>query len=522
MIRDFAARTTGADAESLSVAPDALPCLGVALLIFLMGVTMLLGVLWLPLQWRDGDLVRLVGVLWAVPAAVLMTTRHAAVHLKGIDATRYLRRMGHARLAAIALALAAYPVVRRRLVDGQGEWMTPNLAMEIALSLTLCLCASVAAQRIGTLWFQLPLQPYESRERSVAWDATAPRPWIDRPLIISHLWRCWLAGTLLMCGALAVHQHAPDMAGVSRAWGMVCLLLFLGLGPLLIGQAARNGRSAEWQIDRVVVAAEVLEGWGVRGLTLSLLALAGAGLLCVAGLFNLAHGGVLRLASLLGVSPPHGPAHVSLPAASGAQSGQVTTGASPWAHGGGGWGFGLPFGLPHLPAALFLLCGAVAVAWCLLAARRYRSHGISRWLVLAAIADACLAYLGWLCRRAPRWVAVASLSIRKAPGAERGAVRIRRGRTPTDAPTTPRQAVIAQYLASLGQTARRGYPRRPGQTPHQHAAALREGLRREQQAPAAMADLFTAVRFGPQECGEGDAQRMRRLAQIVRRNLRRR
>jgi hypothetical protein len=523
MIRDFVARTTGAEAE---IAPDVLLCQGVAAMIFLLGMATLQGLLWLPLAWRDGEFARLVGLLWAVPAAALMTAHHAAEKLDALSASRYSARMALARLGAIVLALVVFPVAQWHFVDGQPGWVTPALAMPVVVSFVLCLGVSVAAGRLGALWFQLPLHPSECRDRSCEWGGARPQVWIDRSAIVARFWRWWLAGALAMCGALAVHQYAPDRVGVPQFWGVLAFLTYLGLGPLLIGQAARVGRRAQWRLDGVVISSEVLEDWGARGLTLTALAVGGACLAAMAGLFSWLHSHTLRLAALLGLlqgpgrpSTAHGgPVQPSYAGTSGTGfwSGQPSGQAQ------GGWGFDLHIGLPIPPSFLLLLVVVATLGWSLVWARRHESHGIARWLLILCLADRLLAYLGWLRKAVPGWIATAGTL--RAPAA-RGSGRQRsrpRGRTVAVAePATPRQAIIARYLSSLEHAARRGYPRRPGQTPHQFAVDLRAGLRRERDVPEAMADLFTAARYSPRPCGDRDAARMDQLWRVVRRKLRR-
>jgi Domain of unknown function (DUF4129) len=85
----------------------------------------------------------------------------------------------------------------------------------------------------------------------------------------------------------------------------------------------------------------------------------------------------------------------------------------------------------------------------------------------------------------------------------------------------PRQAIIALYVAALRLAARRGYPRRPGQTPREYAAEVGERLPRARDALGSMTETFVAVRYGGHAADDSLVARMQALAGALRKALRR-
>jgi Domain of unknown function (DUF4129) len=292
---------------------------------------------------------------------------------------------------------------------------------------------------------------------------------------------------------------------------------------VLIGQASRARWLAQWQLQRVTVGAEVPQQWSRLGFTVALGALVGIGALLVTGLFSLAHTGIVQLCNALHLPIPNGHDTLSIYSPNYAPVSTPTPYAPSTQGGSGsgwGWSFGTSFDLPHV-LPLFVVVGAAALLiWSLVLARRREWRGVSRWLVLAAIALELGNYLRWL------WQAISGRTISVLTRAllpsrkDRIAAKAPRDRRAWDA-LTHRQTVIALYLCALELAARRGYPRRAGQTPREHAAEVAQGLRIWRQTSAQMADLFMAARYSGQQIDQEHVSRMRLLWTSLRRGLRR-
>src|SRR5205814_5210020 len=135
------------------------------------------------------------------------------------------------------------------------------------------------------------------------------------------------------------------------------------------------------------------------------------------------------------------------------------------------------------------------LAWAYWQARRRQGgRGGGPWSILVALLKELRVLLLALWRPATQLAAQAARDAQRRATramAHGGAWRRRRLRE-----MGPRQAIIALYVAVLRLAARRGYPRRPGQTPREYAAEVGARLPRARGAPGSMTETVGAVRYG--------------------------
>ena len=521
------------------LATDILVCQGIAALVFLLCFALLLAIANLPLQWRDGELGRLIALLWAMPAAAVMTTRYAILNLDEPDRPAYLNRMRNARLGALFLAVVAVPVLQWQLLDGQPDWMTRELALPILVSLLLCLVASLLAQRLMAGWFLLQTQPWESPNKTAEWSDSALYAMmrrVDKARAPGVFWSKWLIGGTIIAVALLICDHATSDPAIPTLWGVPIFFAYMAIGPVLISHAARTRRQAHWAAHRVQVSAEVPQYWGRLAFTPVLAALFIADLLPLSGLFSVAHGAIVRLATSLSLPSPDtvhpvnpfsapstaaAPVPTDIPSSTFASSSVVPPTSLPT---GSSWGVnfgGFNIDLLGMLPTLAMLAALGILIWSAVWVRRRESHGVSRWLVLATLAMELAAYLRWLSHALTRRRAPAQGQAIPVPKVNllAQAQRVRCARIEGLA---PRQAIIALYLSALEHMAKRGYARRIGQTPREHAREVGQSMRVGRYVPMQMADLFSDARYSPQQIQPAQLTRMQMLWVSLRRGLRRR
>jgi hypothetical protein len=353
-----------------------------------------------------------------------------------------------------------------------------------------------------------------------------------------RLWRRWGAGAVLLGLALLASGH-PLAGGQSLAvpWGVLALVVYLALGLILMGRAAQLRWSTEWELEQVPIAPQVATGWHPMAVATSAAVLLLAGLLALSPLLALAHDvlGWLWAAVLLpvmrwllpwlarflqgggisnglngvnrGLTPPRihdGPIH---PAQQHAASAFWLWLAELWT-----W-------LTHSWLYLLGLVAVGTLGWAYRQAWRAQGGTGGPWSILMTLLKELHMLLLALWHPATQLAAQAVRAVQRRATravARGGAWRHRRLRE-----MGPRQAIIALYLAALQFAARRGYPRRPGQTPHEYAAEVSKRLPHARDALGSMTETFVAVRYGGQAADDNLMARMQTLAGALRKALRR-
>lgn len=523
----------GGKARSRLLEPEILVLQGASACAFLLSVGLLVLALRIPAYWLPGQLPRLIGLLWAVPAATVMTYRHAIHNAATVEAGSYLRRVHLARWAALGLALVALPGIQWHFQEHGANWFDGRLIWPAILSIGLCWCSGQVAEHLAHVWYLLRDQGWGEAGRIGRYDLVALHShWgpIDRGWLIEELWVQWLLGSGGLAALVALHSWMPAHGQtVPIVWVMLDFLSFLVLGPVLIGQAVEMRWRSQWKLDRVTVAPDLAADWSQTAFTATLFALAGTGMLV--GFFTLAHQGLVRLGSLLWAAltmlpfgfhvapspqPARAPAQAPVPPAQGVQTvpynGGTGGGAS---HGGFGWT------LPPIPSIVFLVLAFGLVAWAVWVARKQDRRGVSRWLLLAAMALELQAYFRWAVQRLGHWrmagTRMASVPAPAVSNPQRHSAS--RATKPTE--LLPRQAIIALYQRALALAARRGFPLRAGQTPHEHAQSLGDACPDSGEQLRRLSDLFVAARYGDRPVAPDQVTRMEALWKALGRTLRR-
>jgi hypothetical protein len=519
-------------------ADDLVMTWGIVAITFCLCCGLLVGALALPLYWLPGQLAVLVVFLWAAPVAVVRI-RRGAVGLFGHAAASYARRTRLAVLAALALFLVALPAYEWRLLGHGG--LTAAVAVPVVVAVVLGMVALSVAGDLAGAWLLLQRQEWEDAKdvgRGIVGMDSERVTRLNRTEVMRRLWRRWGAGAVVLGLALLASGH-PLAGGQSLAvpWGVLALLVYLALGLILMGRAAQLRWTTEWELEQVPVVPQVAAGWRPMAVATSVAMLLLAGLLALSPLLALAHGvlewlwaavllPVMRwllpwLARFLqgggissglngvnrGLTPPRthgGPIH---PAPQHATSAFWLWLAELWT-----W-------LTHSWLYLLGLVAVVTLAWAYRQARRAQGGAGGPWSILIALLKELHVLLLALWRPATQLTAQAVRDVQRRATrsvARGGAWRRRRLRE-----MGPRQAIIALYVAALQLAARRGYPRRPGQTPHEYAAEV--GARRPQARDALgrMTETFVAVRYGGHAADDSLVARMQALASALRKALRR-
>jgi hypothetical protein len=175
--------------------------------------------------------------------------------------------------------------------------------------------------------------------------------------------------------------------------------------------------------------------------------------------------------------------------------------------------------LTHSWLYLLGLVAVITLAWAYWQARRAQGGTGGPWSILIALLKELHVLLLALWRPATQLTAQAVRDVRRRATravARGGAWRRRRLRE-----MGPRQAIIALYVAALQLAARRGYPCRPGQTPHEYAAEVGERLPRARDALGSMTETFVTVRYGGHPADDSLVARTQALARVLRKAQRR-
>src|SRR5205085_7694533 len=347
--------------------------------------------------------------------------------------------------------------------------------------------------------------------------------------VVRRLWRRWGAGAVLLGLTLLASGH-PLAGGQSLAvpWGVLALVAYLALGLILMGRAAQLRWTTEWELEQVPVASQVAAGWSPMAVATSIAILLLAGLLALSPLLALAHDvlGWLWAAVLLPLVRWLLPWLARFLQRGGISSGLngVNRGLTPpRIHGGpmhpaeqhatSAFWFWLAELWTWLTHSWLYFLGLVAVATLACAyrqARRAQGGTGGPWSILIALLKELHVLLLALWRPATQLTAQAVRDVQRRATralARGGAWRRRRLRE-----MGPRQAIIALYVAVLRLAARRGYPRRPGQTPREYAAEVGARLPRARDALGSMTETFVAVRYGGQAADDSLVARMQALA----------
>src|SRR5207247_998299 len=149
------------------------------------------------------------------------------------------------------------------------------------------------------------------------------------------------------------------------------------------------------------------------------------------------------------------------------------------------------------------------LAWAYWQARRARSGTGGPWSILVALLKELHVLLLALWRPATQLAAQAARDVQRR--AARAVARGGAWRRPRLREMGPRQAIIALYVAALRLAARRGHPRRPGQTPHEYATEVSARLPRARDALGGMTETFVAVRYGGRPADSSHVARMQAL-----------
>ncbi|HWE61722.1 MAG TPA: hypothetical protein VHB98_08430, partial [Chloroflexota bacterium] len=312
--------------------PEILTLQGIAACAFLLSFGLLILALPVPAYWLPGQFARLLGVLWALPAAIVMTHRHARLNEQSLDVQDYLARVRIAHWAALGLALIALPCAQWHFQEKHSTWLDARLLWPMLLSIALCWWAGLVANHLVRIWYVLQrrhehdlqsLGPYDYAELSAYWDP------IDRGLLITLLWTQWFMASLGLAVVVLIHAAVPVHGqDIPFIWSVLAFLGVLAIGPVLIGRAVAVRWPAQWTMDRVSMAPEVTSGWGRMALTVTLLA--GAGTAAAVGLFISAHRGLLWLAAQIRLPV------VTLPSAAGSAPIQSAPAGSPASYGPAG------------------------------------------------------------------------------------------------------------------------------------------------------------------------------------------
>jgi hypothetical protein len=318
---------------------------------------------------------------------------------------------------------------------------------------------------------------------------------------------------------------------------VLALVVYLALGLILMGRAAQLRWTTEWELEQVPVAPQVAAGWHPMAVATSVAVLLLASLVALSPLLALAHDvvGWLWAAVLLPVVRWLLPWFAQFLQGGGISSGLngVNRGLTPPRIRGGPvhpaqqhvtsafwlWLAELWTWLTHSWLYLLGLLAVATLAWAYWQARRAQGGTGRPWSILIALLKELRLILLALWHPATQLAAQAARDVQRRATravARGGAWRHRRLRE-----MGPRQAIIALYVAVLQLAARRGYPRRPGQTPHEYAAEVGGRLPQARDALGRMTETFVAVRYGGHAADDSLVARMQALAGALRKALRR-
>ncbi len=495
----------------------------------------LLSAIALPLSWLPGQLLVTVVLLLALPLTMVRLFQ-GRMQLSGMAADSYRRRGTIGLLAAAALLLVAVPAYTWQLLGHGSNLASVQFIAPVVLGVGLCWCASAMTGSMLTSWKMLHEQDWESGERAAnigAWGGGVVEERgerVNRTMILRRLWLRWTIGGLILALALLGSTFLPaDGEQLAVPWGVLALVIYAGLGLLLLGQAARVGRTTEWQLDRLTLAPEVAGQWGRAAAIVVIIAVGAVGILLALHLLDVIHGAVTWFvdAVLLNILSWILSFISNRPPSAADLQNQLHTIvkppaqprpriAPPQAHSGGTAGIWL-----WLAHAWPCLLGAIALAvvattyW---QARKQDKRGGPWWGMLAIVARELRAILASLWRPMRQILAQATAEARRTATAALG----RRPRRRRLDGLGPRETIIALYGDALDTAARRGYARRPGETPGEYASELAEQLPPAREPLGPMTETFVTARYSRPlaEAEEGEVRRMRDLWSELRNVLR--
>ncbi|HWE64022.1 MAG TPA: hypothetical protein VHB98_20090, partial [Chloroflexota bacterium] len=271
--------------------PDSVAFWSSVALAFLLGFGVLAAATAFPLHWMPGQLPVLVVVLFVAPLLAALMRRQAGEQVG--PAVQQWRQRAWMALAFWIGLLVLVAALDWRLSRSAGSWQTSAFMLPLLVSVALCVLSIAVAGALTTLWQLLAPQAWEARagagELRAALDPAEGRR-LDRSLLMRTLWRWWVAGAVLLAGALVVGGMAPrGGAALIAPWGVLALAGYCGLGMVLIGHAARRRWSTQWRLEQLGVSPDVLGGWGRNVAPAILLALFGGGLLLAVDAVHGAH-----------------------------------------------------------------------------------------------------------------------------------------------------------------------------------------------------------------------------------------
>jgi hypothetical protein len=477
-------------------------------LVWSLGVGLFAAAQCLPLHWLPGQALILLLLLIALPAAMVFGEQRLA-GMVGLAAGSYASRLRITSLAVIGLLAIALPVYQ-----GQHGGMpagTNDLAISVVIGAGLSLLVRATAAAMAHQWGMLFVQPWERSDdlggvlgSAVQFEAAGR---VDRSLVIQSLWRWWLAGDIALATALLL---CAQLASPGYAWEQALLLgaliAYTALGLAVLSQAARLRQTIVWGLDGQAVSPALSRRWNGLSLQAGVLAMVGVYILIALHVLDAVYAAedwlfwnvVVPLIDWIGnwfgqshplrdctqisfcqsATPPRIP-----------RLGPLGKPPPSTPHPGGP---DLSWLLHNWP----LLLAVVALA---LIARgflggRGRRNGRSLWReIIATLLRDLRSLVTLLARFLQRRATVVGNALRQRAGS---ALQRRIANRARSAPANAREAVIALYLAALGYAARRGHPRRAGQTPGEYAQEL-SGVAPEAGAElAGMTDLFVQVRYG--------------------------
>ena len=490
------------------------------------GVGLLAAGMALPLHWLPGQIAVLSLLLALLPGTVVLTAGRLA-GMVGIAAADFARRARVTRWTVVGLLAVALPLYQAHVLGHGANAGDPPFT--IAGAVALCWIVSEIAASLARSWATLQVQPWEvndaeAGEASAVSLETAGR--VNRGRILGELWRQWVAGEVTLAVVLLARAQLSQGHEAAAMVGLLAFVIYTLAGLVLLSQAARARQTVNWHLSGLTIPPGLEHTWNGAGLRVAVVVMLGIGLLLVLHALDLAHAAVqwtavAILQPLLGPlarwlqqvgnhalnncggdsgcgSPPGSRSVPSPPRAILPQKGHVRGIDLSW--------------LQHLwPAALVVLLAA-------LVARAYwetRGNGLGRgiWREMLAILFRDLRLLGSLFWRPARRLFLQVTEGISGSNARRSRPSRRRHKHSWE---SPRQAVIALYLAALAFAARRGHPRRPSQTPREYAAELAERLPAGAGALSEMTDLFVAIRYSQESAGPETVGRMRALGEMLR------
>ena len=342
----------------------------------------------------------------------------------------------------------------------------------------------------------------------------------------------FLGGGVLLLAVVAVGQVGPrELFNFRRepvTGPIVTLLVYFGLGMVVLALAQHTMHRRRWQEERLAVAAGLGGRWAVYGGTViglaALLAFAlptGWASILI-DLLSLALRGIIYLFTLLGIGfiAPFAwllslltgtpPADTTSPGA----AAPPPLPPPPPAEGGGN---------PPLEALRWLLFAALAVALLVWLIRGWLENGGDLAQAIGRIAPLRLlrALLVALLARLRGYATAIGERLPRGFGGRRPTAMALRRRFELRGGRTPRERIVRYYLSVVERAAAQGVTRRPTQTPEEYAPTLAPHLAEAEADWAALTAEFVEARYSAHDLAADDSVRARNHWQRVRDALRR-